>query len=138
MRVIFRAFVFIIVILASVGASNAQSISNERLNNWEFRFYACKNVVFSAAVVARLMESNNITSLAEIDSLETTLGPALGNNVIENEKSFQFRGGEGAFISSVTFAIISGMVHAGIEITDMKLMRNAYDGCIHAIEGISQ
>lgn len=117
--------------------ANAQSIPIERLNDWEFRFYVCKNVIMNAAVVTRLMARYQVTDQSGISKMKSELGPALVKAVTENENVFQFREGEAWFVSDLTFSVVSGMVSGGFELSDLQLMRSANEICISTIESFA-
>lgn len=91
----------------------------------------------NAAIVARLLESRQITDQGGIDGLQSGLGTAIEDAVNKHEKSYQFLDGEALFISDLTFAVVSGMVDGGFELTDMQLMQSANDICISTIESIA-
>ena len=119
-------------------AVQGQSFSKDRLSDWEFRFYACKNVVMNAVIVIRLMEKHQITNQSGIDELQSQIGPAVANSVSENEKEYQFVEGEASFVSDLTFAVVSGLVHGGFELSATQLIQSGNDLCIHTIETMAQ
>jgi hypothetical protein len=127
------------VALVSFGtAAPAQSFFKDRLSDWEFRFYACKNVVMNAVIVIRLMGKYKVTSQSGIDELQSQIGPAVANAVSENEKEYRFVEGESSFVSDLTFAVVSGMVHGGYELSATQLIQSGNDLCIQTIEAMAQ
>jgi len=138
MKIISPAIAYIALTLSATSAAEAQSVSLERLNDWEFRFYACKNVVMNAAIITRLMERHQITNQDGIEAMQSQLGPALMQAVHENETTFPFSEDEASFVSDLTFSVVSGMVAGGFELSDIQIMRSGYDLCAHAIDGVTQ
>ena len=110
MKFVSRAFAYFALTLSASAAAEAQSVSLERLNDWEFRFYACKNVVMNAAIIARLMERHQITNQDGIEAMQSQLGPAIIQAVHENETTFPFSEDEASFVSDLAFSVVSGMV----------------------------
>lgn len=128
-----------LVALVSFGtAATAQSFSKDRLSDWEFRFYACKHVVMNASIVARLMAKHQITDQSGLDEIQFQLGAAMADAVTENENEYRFVEGEASFVSDLTFAVVSGMVHGGFELSDTQLIQSGNNLCIHTIETMAQ
>lgn len=127
------------VTLFSFGTSAAaQSFSQDRLHDWEFRFYACKNVLMNAVIVTRLMEKHQITDQNGINEMKADIGPAIANAVTATEENFQFVEGEALFLSDLTFAVVSSMVYAGFELSASQLIQSGNDVCINTLESMAQ
>lgn len=135
MGVYLRAMSFCVLTIVVPVASVAQTIPIEKLNDWQFRFYVCKSVVMNAAIVTRMMKKHNISDQNGIDALQSNVGAGMANMVFENSGGFQFSLTEAEFISDLTFAVISGMVHGGFELSDMQLMSFGNEACINTIDG---
>lgn len=131
---LFKAIAFLITFCSLGTMAVAQSFSQDRLNDWEFRFYTCKNVLMSASLIFDIMDEQNITNQSGIDAVQTALGHVIANAVIKNEENFEFSEGEAAFLSDVTFAVISSMVYAGYELSNTQLFNSGNNICIHTIE----
>lgn len=128
---------FAVLIFFESGAT-AQSVSKDRLNDWEFRFYACKNVVMNAVIVARLMAKHKITDQSGIEELHSQLGPTMAEAVKKHEKEYQFIDGEAQFVSDLTFSVVTGMVQGGFELSETQLINSGSNICIHTIESVAQ
>lgn len=133
-----RAIIGFVLLACVWNPAAAQSFSKDRLSDWEFRFYACKHVVMNAVIVVRLMAKHRITDQRGIDEMQSQLGPAVAKAVTENEKKFQFMDGEAEFVSDLTFAVVSGMVTGGFELSETQLIQSGSDICIHTIETMAQ
>ncbi|WP_425416502.1 hypothetical protein [Oricola indica] len=134
----FAVATIFLLLISLPATSQAQSLSQERLRDWEFKFYACKHVVMNAAIVVRLMAKHQITDQDGITEMQSQLGSALAKSTTESEELFQFTKGEAWFISGLTFAVVSGMVSGGFELSDLQLIRTGSDICIHSIDSMAQ
>lgn len=133
-----KAVICLVTFLSFGTMAIAQSFSQDRLSDWEFRFYACKSVLTSAVLVIDIMEEQQITDQSGIDAVQAALGRRIANAVVENEKNFQFVEGESVFLSDLTFAVVSSMVYAGFELSATQLFQSGNDICIHTIETMAK
>lgn len=117
--------------------ASAQSISLDRLGDWKFRFYACKNVLASAVLIIDIMEEQNITDQRGIDIVKSALGIRIASTVIESEKNYNFEKGEAAFISDLTFAVVSSMVYVGYKPSANQLFLSGSEICVQTIEAMT-
>ncbi|MCC0069631.1 MAG: hypothetical protein H6897_06845 [Rhodobacteraceae bacterium] len=127
-----------ILLLLLATTATAQSFSKDRLSDWQFRFYACKHVIMGAAFVTRVMDQQHVTDQEGIDGIAAQLAPLLAKGMLEIEKEYQFSEGEAQFVSDLTFAVVSGMVAGGFELSDTQLMNSGSDICIHTIDDMAQ
>ena len=109
----------------------------DRLNDWQFRFYACKNSLANAAIILRLMEKYEISEEKGITKLKNLLAPELPKKIMEYEKDYQFSDGELLFVSDMSFAIVLGMLNGGFELSDLRILQIGNGLCISTIEKLS-
>lgn len=124
------------LLILMVASANAQSIEKERLADWQFRFYACKNAAMNAAVLVQVMTKNNVTDQSGLDNMQEAIGPAVAQQVTEHEKSYQFSEAEAVFVSDLTFAVLGGLLAGGFELTPMSVIGAGSDTCIAGIDAL--
>ncbi len=107
----------------------------KRLNDWQFRFYVCKNVVENAAIVLGLMNRFQLSSQTDVDELQSQLGPTVAKTVLEREKDYPFSDIEARMVSDLVFSVVGGMAGGGFELTDKVLMHVGPGLCIHVLDG---
>lgn len=115
----------------------AQGIPIKRLNDWEFRFYVCKNVMENASIVIGLMNRFQVSSQEDIDEMQSRLGPTVAKTVLKQERTYSFSEIEALFVSDLVFSVVGGMAGSGFELTDKELMQVGPGLCIHVIDGVS-
>lgn len=118
--------------------ANAQSFPKERLSDWQFRFYACKNVQISASIVIDMMRKYQITDQIGLRKLYTDIGPGIKRAVMDSEKAILFSEGEATFVSDLTFAVLSGMILNWKEPSDTRLLHEGSDLCIYTIDEMAR
>lgn len=133
-----RTVLLLILSLCHFDQATAQTLSKDRLKDWEFRFYACKHVLINTAYVLRVMKERNIGGEDGITRLQDNLGPALSSAIPGNEPRYRFSVDEAVFVSDLTFAVVSGINVGGQELSDIGLISSASDLCVQTIEGLSQ
>jgi hypothetical protein len=92
----------------------------------------------NAAITMRVMGQHQITTQGEIEELEGVLEPDIVQFVRENDENFPFSEGEAYLISSLVFAVISGMVEGGFELSGGQLISVGYDICAETIDAATQ
>jgi len=116
----------------------AQSFPQEKLKDWEFRFYACKNVVMQASAVMQLMKDHLLLGLDGVKNLREQTGELLAKAIRENERGVSFSEGEAAFVSDLTYTLVSGMIVEGLDLTELQLIRSGPDLCISTIQNMAE
>ncbi|MBD1547086.1 hypothetical protein [Roseibium aggregatum] len=132
--------VFIPILALAIGICHslpvaAQGIPIKRLNDWEFRFYVCKNVMENASIVLGMMNRFQVSSQEDIDEMQSQLGPTVAKTVLEREKDYPFSDIEAILVSDLVFSVVGGMAGGGFELTDKTLMNVGPGLCIHVLDG---
>lgn len=135
---VLKTVIVFAVLMSFANTASAQAVSTARLENWEFRFYACKNVIMNAAIVAQLMKKHQLTGESGVKQVSDYLGTQIAVMVQEHENKYQFTDGEALFVSDLTFAVVGGMVVGGFELITSNFLSVGNDVCISTIEDLTQ
>lgn len=90
------------LILLFITPSAYASYTIDKVNDWKYHSFICKNVVFHLFIISQLDRKNGVN---EVSKYQDSFKTRIKNSIINDEKDYNFDLTDAEFIADLTFII---------------------------------
>jgi hypothetical protein len=131
----------ILLIACAVGsfaypcAAAAQGIAIERMEDWEFRFEACRTAVMMAGILSDVAANRDMLNPASLTNLHAELRDQMESSILENS-GYPFTPVEAALVSDLTLSITLGFDWKPGQDRYMGLVFGGFESCSNLFDAL--